>query len=97
MKGHRLGYEALDMAMDYTLIEKACRIRLSHKLEKPSDEVDVRRLLGQEAVHSWLNHLEGIWDIHKDLILSLDKVKLLEEGVAGIFISQNEVKQRRTI
>jgi hypothetical protein len=52
MKGHRLGHEALDVAMHYTLIEKACRIRLSHKLEKPSDEVGVRRLLGQEAVHS---------------------------------------------
>jgi hypothetical protein len=52
MKRYRLGHEALDVAMDYTLIEKACRIRLSHKLEKPSDEVGVRRLLGQEAVHS---------------------------------------------
>jgi hypothetical protein len=31
------------------------------------------------------------------MILSLDKVKLLEEESTGIFISQNEVKQRHTV
>jgi hypothetical protein len=51
-KGHRLGHEALDMAMDYTLIEKAGRIRLSHKLKKPSHIIGVRRFLGQDAIHS---------------------------------------------
>jgi hypothetical protein len=32
MKWHRLGHQALDMAMDYTLIEEAGRIHLTHKL-----------------------------------------------------------------
>jgi hypothetical protein len=52
MNRHRLCHEALDVAVEYTLIEEACRIRLSHKLEKPSDEVGIRRLLRQDAVHS---------------------------------------------
>ena len=77
--------------MSHTLIEEAGRIRVSHKFEEPSDDLGVRRLLGQDVVHSWLNSCEDLLDIHKDLILSLDKIKFLEEGATGIFVSQNEV------
>ena len=97
VKGHWLGHEAINVAMDHTLIEEAGRIRLSHKFEEPSDDIGVRRLLGQDVVHSWLNSWEDLWDIHKNLILGLNKIKFLEEGSRGIFISQNEVKQRHTI
>jgi hypothetical protein len=52
MKWHRLGHEALNVTMRHTLIEETGRIRLSHKLEEPSNEIGVRRLLGQDMVHS---------------------------------------------
>ena len=52
IKGHKFGHEALDVAMDHTLIEEAGRIRLTHKLEETSDDICVRRLLGQDVVHS---------------------------------------------
>lgn len=52
MKRHKLGHKALDVAMDHTLIEVAGRIRLSHKLEEPSDNICVRGLLGHDVVHS---------------------------------------------
>ena len=77
--------------------EETRRVRLSHELEEPSHGCCVRRLLRQDVIHSGLNRWEGLRDIHKDLILGLNQVKLLEEGAAGIFISQNEVKQRRAI
>ena len=97
MKGHLLGHEAINVAMDHTLIEEAGRIRLSHKFEEPSDDIGVRRLLGKDVVYSWFNNWDCQWDIHKDLILSLYKVKFLEEGALGIFISQNKVNQGHTI
>jgi hypothetical protein len=52
MKWHILGHEILDVAMSHTLIEEPGRIRVSHKFEEPSDDIGVRRLLGQYVVHS---------------------------------------------
>ena len=74
MKWHKLFHEALDVAMNHTLVELAGRVRLSHKLKESSNYIGVRRLLGQDVVHSWLDLREGLWDIHKDLILNLNKV-----------------------
>ncbi len=97
MKWHKLGHETLDVAMDHSLVEETGRVRLSHELEKPSEGGGVRRLLRQDVVHTGLNCREVLWDIHKDLVLGLDKVKFLEEESVGILISQNEVKKRYTI
>ena len=52
MKWNKLGHKVLDVAMDHTLIEEASRIRQSHKLEEPSDDIGVRRFLGQDVVYS---------------------------------------------
>ena len=48
-------------------------------------------------IYSRLNLWEGLRDIHKDLILGLNQVKLLEEEALGILISQNKVKQSHSI
>ena len=85
------------MAVDHTLVEAAGWVCLSHELEEPSHSCGVRRLLRQEVIHSGLNRWEGLRDIHKDLILGLNKVKLLEEESLGVLISQNKVKHRHTI
>ena len=77
MKWHELSHEPFNVAMDHALVEEAGRVRLSHELEEPSEDGGVRRLLRKDMVHSGLNCWEGLRDIHKDLILSLDKVKLL--------------------
>ena len=52
MKWHKLFHEALDVAMNHTLVELAGRVRLLHEVEEPSEESGVRRLLGQDVVHS---------------------------------------------
>ena len=52
MKWHRLGHEVLYVAVGHTLIKEAGRIRLSHKFEESSDDIDIRRLLGHDVVHS---------------------------------------------
>ena len=79
------------MAVGHTLVEAACWVCLSHELEEPSEGSGVRRLLGQEVIHSGLNRWESLRDIHEDLILALYKVKLLQEEPLGILISQNKV------
>ena len=97
MKWQALAHESLNVAVGHTLVEAAGWVCLSHKLEEPSHGCGVRRLLRQDVIHSGLNCWEGLRDIHKDLILGLNKVKLLEEEALGILISQNKVKQRHTI
>ena len=77
MKWDKLCHEPLDVAMDDTLVEEACRVCLSHELEEPSQDGGVRGVQRQDMVHSGLNRWEGLRDIHKDLVLSLDEVKLL--------------------
>ena len=52
MKRHKLGHEALDVAVDHALVEETSRVRLSHELEEPSEGSGVRRLLRQDVVHS---------------------------------------------
>jgi enamine deaminase RidA (YjgF/YER057c/UK114 family) len=91
MKWHRLAHKSLNVAVGHTLVEAASWVCLSHELEEPSEGSGVRRLLRQEVIHSGLNRWEGLRDIHEDLILALNKVKLLEEEARGILISQNEV------
>jgi hypothetical protein len=97
MKWQGLAHESLNVAVGHTLVEAAGWVCLSHELEEPSEGSGVRRLLGQEVIHSGLNRWEGLRDIHKDLILGLNEVELLEEEALGILISQNKVKQRHTI
>jgi hypothetical protein len=52
MKWSKLRYEALDVAMDDTLVEEASWVSLSHELEETSDDIGVREFLGQDMVHS---------------------------------------------